>query len=193
MIGPSKHNLCFYLSTCLLACLPVYLSVCLPAAPACQFAVPVSPLVFLSVCLLSPSICLSNYLFIHQSIHPRTHPPTIHPSIHPLTQPPSIHPSVHPSIHPYPSIHPSIVPTDSRSRGGDVAVYVFDISQPSLPTPFYSVLVSVYVFMALSTVFHSIIFSATRRFVTLFFWSYFFLIVPFIVYFFMKVSLSLCG
>ena len=44
----------------------------------------------------------------------------------------------------------------SPSRGGDVAVYVFDINQPSLPTPYYSVLVSVSVFMALSTVFHSI-------------------------------------
>ena len=32
----------------------------------------------------------------------------------------------------------------------------FDINQPSLPTPFYSVLVSVSVFMAHSTVFHSI-------------------------------------
>ena len=32
----------------------------------------------------------------------------------------------------------------------------FDISQPSLPTPFYPVLVSVSVFVALSTVFHSI-------------------------------------
>ena len=30
----------------------------------------------------------------------------------------------------------------------------FNISQPSLPTPFYSVLVTVSVFMALSTVFH---------------------------------------
>ena len=40
--------------------------------------------------------------------------------------------------------------------GGDVAVYVSDINQPSSPTPFYSVLVSVSVFMALSTVFHSI-------------------------------------
>ena len=37
-----------------------------------------------------------------------------------------------------------------------VKVYVFDVNQPSLPTPFYSVLVSVSVFMALSTVFHSI-------------------------------------
>ena len=40
--------------------------------------------------------------------------------------------------------------------GGDVAVFVFDINQPSLPTPFYSVLVSVSVFMALSTALHSI-------------------------------------
>ena len=35
-------------------------------------------------------------------------------------------------------------------------VYVTDINQPSLPTPFYFVLVSVSVFMALSAVFHSI-------------------------------------
>ena len=48
------------------------------------------------------------------------------------------------------------VPTGSPSRGGDVTVYVLDINHPSLPTPFYSVLVSVSVFMALSTVFHSI-------------------------------------
>ena len=34
-------------------------------------------------------------------------------------------------------------------------MYVFDVDQPILPTPFYSVLVSVSVFMALSTVFHS--------------------------------------
>ena len=42
------------------------------------------------------------------------------------------------------------------SRGGDVMVYVLYINKPSLPTPFYSVLMSVSVFMALSTVFHSI-------------------------------------
>ena len=48
------------------------------------------------------------------------------------------------------------VPASSPSRGGDVAVYVFDINQLSLPTPFYSVLASVSVFMALSTLFHSI-------------------------------------
>ena len=44
----------------------------------------------------------------------------------------------------------------SPSRGGDVAAYVFDINQPRLPTPFYSVVVSLSVFMALSIVFHSI-------------------------------------
>ena len=46
--------------------------------------------------------------------------------------------------------------TGLPSRGGDVAVYVYDVNQPSLPTPFYSVLVSVSVFMAPSPVFHSI-------------------------------------
>ena len=34
--------------------------------------------------------------------------------------------------------------------------FMFDINQPSLPAPFYSVLVSISVFMALSTVFDSI-------------------------------------
>ena len=50
------------------------------------------------------------------------------------------------------------VPVGSPSRGGDVVVYVKDISQPSLPkpTPFYSVLVSISIFMALSTAFSSI-------------------------------------
>ena len=48
------------------------------------------------------------------------------------------------------------VPAGSPSRGGDVAVDVFDKKQPSLTTPFYSVLVSIFVFTALSTVFHSI-------------------------------------
>ena len=47
-------------------------------------------------------------------------------------------------------------PTGSPSCGGDVAVDVFDINQQRLPTPFYSVLVSISVFMVLSTVFHSI-------------------------------------
>ena len=48
------------------------------------------------------------------------------------------------------------VPTGSPSRGGNVTVHVCDINQPSLSTPFYSVLVSISVFMALSTVFRSI-------------------------------------
>ena len=34
-------------------------------------------------------------------------------------------------------------------------LFVFDVNQPSLPTPLYSVLVSIPVFMALTTVFHS--------------------------------------
>ena len=50
----------------------------------------------------------------------------------------------------------SLVHAGSPSRCGDVAVDVFDIIQPSLPTPFYSVLVSVSVFMALLTVPHSV-------------------------------------
>ena len=48
------------------------------------------------------------------------------------------------------------VSADSPSRGGDVTVYGKDINQPNLPTPFYSVLVSIFVFMALRTVFQSI-------------------------------------
>ena len=48
------------------------------------------------------------------------------------------------------------VPASSPFYGRDVVVYVFDINVQSLPTPFYSVLVSIYVFMALSTVFHFI-------------------------------------
>ena len=43
------------------------------------------------------------------------------------------------------------IPTGSHTRGRDVAVYVFD--QLSLSSPFYSALVSVSVFMSLSTVF----------------------------------------
>ena len=42
------------------------------------------------------------------------------------------------------------------SRGGDLAVYVFDINQPSLPISFYFDLVSTSVFMILSIVFYSI-------------------------------------
>ena len=39
---------------------------------------------------------------------------------------------------------------------GDVAVYVLDINQPNMPTTFYSVLMSISIFIALSTVFQSI-------------------------------------
>ena len=46
--------------------------------------------------------------------------------------------------------------TGSPSRGGDVTVYAKDMNQLSLPTPFYAVFVSISVFMALSTVFHSL-------------------------------------
>ena len=49
-----------------------------------------------------------------------------------------------------------LVPAGSPSRGEDVAVHVFDINQPSVPTPLYSVLVPVCSFMALSTGFNSI-------------------------------------
>ena len=55
--------------------------------------------------------------------------------------------------------HAVPVPAGSPSRGGDVTVYVQDTNQPSLLIPFYSVLVSISVFMALSTVFHFIEFS----------------------------------
>ena len=54
------------------------------------------------------------------------------------------------------SLCPHDVPASSPLRGGDAAAYVLDINQPNLPTLFYSVLVSISVFMALSTVFHSI-------------------------------------
>ena len=48
------------------------------------------------------------------------------------------------------------VPVSLLSRDGDVLVYVKDINQPSLLTHFHPVLVSISVFMALSTIFHSI-------------------------------------
>ena len=48
------------------------------------------------------------------------------------------------------------VPAISPSGGGDVGVYVFDINEPSLPTPVYYVLEFISLFMVLSTVFHFI-------------------------------------
>ena len=90
------------------------------------------------------------------------------------------------------------VPAGSSSRVGDVAVYVFDIIQSSLPIPFHSVVVPISVFMALLTVFHSINSpdnSLLSHFVVLV------LFLPYLVlsttYLFMKVSLRpdmiLCG
>ena len=80
----------------------------------------------------------------------------------------------------------------SPSRGGDVAIYVSDINQPSLHTPFYSVLVSVSVFMALSTVFHSInspdnspLSHSVLPVLFLPYWSF-----QLYIYLFMKVSFS---
>ena len=60
-----------------------------------------------------------------------------------------------PSVH-LPPATPPPTPPPSPSRGGDIRAYVYDINQPSLPAPLYSVLVSVSVFMSLSTAFDSI-------------------------------------
>ena len=86
---------------------------------------------------------------------------------------------------------PEKVSVGSPSRGGDVAVYVFSINQPSLPTPFYSVLVSVSVFVVFSTLFHSInspdnspLSHSVLPVLFVPYWS-------FQLYLFMKVSLSL--
>ena len=67
----------------------------------------------------------------------------------------------------------------SPSRGGDVTVYVYDINQHSLPTPLYSVLVSISVCMALSTVFHSKNSRNNSPLSHSVFWSYFCLIGSF--------------
>ena len=75
-------------------------------------------------------------------------------------------------------LHVSIVPKGSPSRGGDVAVYVFDINQLSLPTPFYSVLASICHYGPFNCIsFHQN--STTLRFLTLFSRSYFCFIGPF--------------
>ena len=90
-----------------------------------------------------------------------------------------------------------IVPVDLPSRGADVAVYVFDINQTSLPTPFYSVLVSVSVFVALSSVFHSINSPDNSAFSLCSSSLISALLILSVTYIFMKVSLSpnviLCG
>ena len=83
------------------------------------------------------------------------------------------------------SPHWEIVPTGPPSCRGDVTVYAYDINQPSLSTALYSVLVSISVFMALSTAFYSInspnnsVFSLCSV-----------LLVLSTIYLFMKVSFS---
>ena len=80
------------------------------------------------------------------------------------------------------------LPAGSPSRGGDVVVYVLDINQLSLPISFYSVFVSISVFIALSTVFHSINSPENSAL------SHSVLLVPFLpywsLYLFMKVFFS---
>ena len=66
--------------------------------------------------------------------------------------------------------------------------FMSDISQPSLPTSFYSVLVSVYLFMALSTILTTL--PTTVHFLTLFFRFISALLVLSTTYLFMKVSFS---
>ena len=83
------------------------------------------------------------------------------------------------------------------SSGGDAAVCVFDINRPSLPIPFYSVFVSVSVFVALSTVFHSINSPDNSSPSHSVLRSYFSLLILSTIYLFMKVPFSpdiiLCG
>ena len=94
----------------------------------------------------------------------------------------------------------SCVPADSPSRGGDAAVYVFITeTNRACSLLFYSILVFISVFTALSTVIHSIHFpdnSPLSRSVLLVlflhYWSF-----HLYIYLFMKVSFSsdviLCG
>ena len=67
--------------------------------------------------------------------------------------------SVYRAFYDLPTLATAPVPVGLPSRGGDVTVHVKNTNQLSLPTPFHSVLVSVSVFMALSTVFYFIKFS----------------------------------
>ena len=76
------------------------------------------------------------------------------------------------------SVPPLLVRAGSPSRGGDVGVYVLDMNQPSLLTPFDSVRLSISVFMALSTPFHSINSPENSLFSHSVFQSYLCLIAP---------------
>ena len=85
-----------------------------------------------------------------------------------------------------------IISAGSPSCGGDVAVYVLDINQQSLPTSFSSVVMFISVFKALSTTFHSIISPnnappscSVLPVLFLPYWSF-----QLYIYIFMKVSLN---
>ena len=73
----------------------------------------------------------------------------------------------------------SCVPAGSLSRSGDVTIHVKDINQPSLPTPFYSDLVSISLLWPFQLYFIPLNIPTTLRFLTLFFRSYLCLIGPF--------------
>ena len=79
----------------------------------------------------------------------------------------------------------SLVFPGSSSHGGDVAACVIDINQTTLPTPFYSVLASILVFVAPSTV----ILPTILRFLLCSSGPISALLVNSTVYLFMKVSL----
>ena len=84
------------------------------------------------------------------------------------------------TFQPDPLPRPVPVPAGSPSRGGDVAVYVFVINQPSLPIPFFKFCSCVYFclfdpYSCISS--HNL--PTTLHFLTLFFRSYFCLIGPF--------------
>ena len=83
------------------------------------------------------------------------------------------------------------VPAGSLSRGGDGTVCVKDINQPTLPTPFYSILESISVCMALSTVFRSENSPDKTPFLSLLFRSYLCLTDPF-NYIFLESLLQPC-
>ena len=72
-----------------------------------------------------------------------------------------------------------VVPVGLLSRGGNVPVYVLDITKPSLPTLSILFFVSVSVFMAISTVFYSMNFPDNSPLSHVFLWSYFCLLGPF--------------
>ena len=72
----------------------------------------------------------------------------------------------------------SVDPARSPSLSGDGVVYVKDINQPSLSTPFYSVLVPTSVCVTLSSVSHSII-SPYNSLLSQFIRSYLCLLCPF--------------